>query len=157
MTCDHVMWTFCALDGLEAVNSGSEVLSCEQTKHPPHPGKQIHSLNPQKNPTKFASHFPGERQRGSERLTDLLRHTVELACSPTASPCQHVPWGNTGLDRQQDLRGDWEPQWLVGAPERRFRGEAHGVGALPPPGSAVCLALAVCPRAECPVLPSHSP
>lgn len=33
LTCDHVKWTFCTLDGLEAINSGPEVLSYEQTKH----------------------------------------------------------------------------------------------------------------------------
>lgn len=63
LTCDHVMWTCCPLDGLAPGSSDPKVLSCEPTERPSlsHHLEEAHKAG--------AIRFPFSRKMWSPEVT----------------------------------------------------------------------------------------
>lgn len=107
LTCDHVKWTFCTWDGLEAINSGPEVLSYEQTNPRSRPRGRVNSFKPRENGV-LHSHFPGEDGGAGRSLAGgemLLGHVLATTRTSGGTGSHSGLWGTP--KRSFNGRGMW--------------------------------------------------
>lgn len=99
LTCDHVTWTLCTVDGLEAINSGPKCRVLSKPHTPPLLRGRVNLFSPRKDPTRrvpLGSPFPGggDRARPDPSPGDTLLDPLWATSRAPGGTASHSgSWG----------------------------------------------------------------